>query len=343
MAAPNLNSPLADRRSPLIDGHGRVHTNLRISITDRCNIRCFYCMPQEAVQFVPRHELLTYEEIERFVRVVAKLGVNKIRLTGGEPLVRKDVPELVRRLAAVEGITDLALTTNGMLLGDLAGQLRSAGLHRLNISLDTLREETFQKISRRQGIARVLEGIFSAKQAGFTRIRLNAISIRGITEEEVVPLAQFARQHRLELRFIEYMPLDADGRWQMDQVLSGDRVRAMIEEQVGSLEPLAVDDPSQPATDYRYLDGGGRVGFINPVTHSFCGNCNRLRLTAEGQVRNCLFSTVEWDARALLRGGGSDDQLVELVRASIAAKKPAHGIDTPDFVKPQRAMYQIGG
>ncbi len=330
--------------SPLIDGHGRVHTNLRISITDRCNIRCFYCMPEEAVRFVPRAELLTYEEIERFVRVVARLGVNKIRLTGGEPLVRNDVPQLVRRLAAVPGISDLALTTNGILLDELAADLRAAGLHRLNISLDTLQEQTFQKISRRRGLDRVLAGIFAAKQAGFERIRLNAVSIRGITEEEIVPLAEFARRHELELRFIEYMPLDADGRWAMDQVLSGDNVRAIIDREVGRLAPLAIDDPSQPATDYRYLDGGGRVGFINPVTHSFCGECNRLRLTAEGQVRNCLFSTVEWDARALLRGGGADDEnIAALVRASIAAKKPGHGIDTVDFVKPQRAMYQIGG
>jgi GTP 3',8-cyclase len=343
MSPPVSNSLSVPRTSRLIDRFGRVHTNLRISITDRCNIRCFYCMPLEAVQFVPREELLTYEEIERFVRVVAALGVNKIRLTGGEPLVRKDVPELVGRLVRVPGIEDLALTTNGILLADLAGDLRAAGLHRLNISLDTLSEETFQKISRRQGLDRVLTGIFGAKQAGFVRIRLNAVSIRGITEEEIVPLARFARQHELELRFIEYMPLDADGNWAMDQVLAGDQVRALIEREVGQLEPVERDDPSQPATDYRYLDGEGRVGFINPVTHSFCGDCNRLRLTAEGQVRNCLFSTVEWDARALLRGGASDAELAALVRSSIAAKKPGHGIDTPDFVKPQRAMYQIGG
>ena len=336
-------SSLVPCPSPLVDSFGRVHTNLRISITDRCNIRCFYCMPQEVVEFVPREELLTYEEIERFVRVVAALGVNKIRLTGGEPLVRKDVPRLVRRLAGVPGISDFALTTNGILLGELAADLSAAGLQRLNISLDTLREETFERISRRRGLDRVLAGIFAAKNAGFIRIRLNAVSIRGITEEEIVPLARFSRQHRFELRFIEYMPLDADGRWAMDQVLSGDQVREIIEREVGPLEAVERDDPSQPATDYRYLDGGARVGFINPVTHNFCGNCNRLRLTAEGQVRNCLFSTVEWDARAILRGGGSDAELADLVRSSVAAKKRGHGIDTPDFIKPQRAMYQIGG
>jgi cyclic pyranopterin phosphate synthase len=327
----------------LVDRFGRVHTNLRISVTDRCNIRCFYCMPAEIVRFVPRRELLTFEEIERFVRVVAGLGVNKLRLTGGEPLVRHELPELVRRLATIDGVHDLALTTNGVLLAEQAAALKAAGLHRLNISLDTLRPEVFEKISRRTGLDKVLAGIAAAQKAGFDRIRLNAISIRGVTEEEIVPLARFARDRRLELRFIEYMPLDADGRWNMEQVLGGDEVRAVIEREVGKLAPAPGGDPSQPATDYRYVDGSGRVGFINPVTHNFCGACNRLRLTAEGQVRNCLFSTVEWDARAVIRGGGADEQLAQLVGDCVAAKKTGHGIDTPEFIKPQRAMYQIGG
>jgi cyclic pyranopterin phosphate synthase len=327
----------------LVDGFGRIHTNLRISVTDRCNLRCFYCMPADDVQFKPRHELLSYEEIERFVRVVVGLGVNKIRLTGGEPLVRSGIAELVRRLAAISGVADLALTTNGLLLPELAAELRAAGLHRLNISLDALDETTFRQIARRKGLDRVLDGILTARNVGFHRIRLNAVSIRGLTETQVVPLAQFARQHGFELRFIEYMPLDADGGWQNDQVLSGDNVRAIIEREVGRLECVVADDPSQPAMDFQYQDGGGRVGFINPVTHSFCGNCNRLRLTAEGQIRNCLFSTTEWDARALLRGGGSDDELADLARSAVGAKRAGHGIGTPDFVKPQRAMYQIGG
>jgi cyclic pyranopterin phosphate synthase len=327
----------------LVDRFGRMHTNLRISVTDRCNIRCFYCMPAEIVRFVPRRELLTFEEIERFVRVVAGLGVNKLRLTGGEPLVRHELPELVRRLATIAGIHDLALTTNGVLLAEQAVALKAAGLHRLNISLDTLTPEVFEKISRRKGLEQVLAGIAAARAAGFDRIRLNAISIRGITEAEIVPLARFAREHGFELRFIEYMPLDADGRWDMQQVLGGDEVRAVIEREVGRLELAPANDPSQPATDYRYLDRGGRIGFINPVTHNFCGACNRLRLTAEGQVRNCLFSTVEWDAREVMRRGGADDELVQLVQDCVAAKKTGHGIDTPEFVKPQRAMYQIGG
>jgi GTP 3',8-cyclase len=327
----------------LVDSFGRTHNNLRISVTDRCNIRCFYCMPAENVEFRPREELLTFEEMARFVRVVTRLGVDKIRLTGGEPLVRQDIPSLVKMLVEIPGIRDIALTTNGILLAEQAAGLKAAGLHRLNISLDALSEETFERIARRKGLQRVLDGIFAAQQVGFHRIRLNAVSIRGLTEGEVVPLATFARRHRLELRFIEYMPLDAERHWNHDQVLSGGEVRRIIHEEVGPLAALPVDDPSQPATDFQYTDGDGHVGFINPVTEPFCGNCNRLRLTAEGQVRNCLFSTVEWDARTLLRGGGTDDEIAALVAECVGAKKTGHGIDTPQFVRPQRAMYQIGG
>ena len=327
----------------LVDSFGRRHNNLRISVTDRCNIRCFYCMPEENVRFRPRHELLTFEEIVRFVRVVAGLGIDRLRLTGGEPLVRHDLPKLVKLLAEVEGIRDIALTTNGILLAEQAAALHAAGLGRLNISLDTLSEATFERISRRKGLQRILDGIFAAQRAGFRKIRLNAVSIRGITEEEVAPLARFARQHQLELRFIEYMPLDAEHQWDHEQVLGGEEVRRIIDREIGRLEPLPVEDPSQPATDYRYTDGSGRVGFINPVTQPFCSACNRLRLTAEGQVRNCLFSTVEWDARSLLRGGASDEQMAALVQSCVAAKKAGHGIDTPQFMRPERAMYQIGG
>ena len=328
---------------PLIDGFGRVHSDLRISVTDRCNIRCFYCMPAENVRFKPRREILTFEEIERFVQVVARLGVNKLRLTGGEPLVRHDLHELVARLVAIPGIRDIALTTNGILLAEQAQALKDAGLKRLNVSLDTLKPEVFQQITRREGVERVLEGLTAARQAGFRQIKLNAVAIRGLTEEEIVPLARFARTEGLELRFIEYMPLDADGNWQNDQVLSGEEIRRLLEEEFGPLAAEASPNPSQPATDYRYADGGGRIGFINPVSQPFCGNCNRLRLTAEGKIRNCLFSVEEWDARQVLRQGGSDEDLANLVRASIRAKKAGHGINSEEFVKPERAMYQIGG
>jgi cyclic pyranopterin phosphate synthase len=325
----------------LVDSLGRVHTNLRISVTDRCNIRCFYCMP-ENVRFLPREEILTFEEIERFVRVLAPLGVNKLRLTGGEPLVRQGLPQLVERLAVIPGIEDIALTTNGILLEENAEALKQAGLKRVNISLDALTAETFRRISRRDGLDRVLAGIHAAKRAGFEKIRLNAVAIKGITEPEIVPLAKFAREQQMEMRFIEFMPLDADNHWDHSQVLTGAEIREEIEAAIGPLSPAERPDPSQPATDFAYTDGGGTIGFINPVTQPFCEDCNRLRITAEGKVRNCLFSTVEWDARAILRGG-SDEELAELVRECIWAKKPGHGIDTEQFVRPERAMYQIGG
>ena len=328
---------------PIIDTFGRVHTDLRISVTDRCNIRCFYCMPDENVRFKPRNELLTFEEIERFVRVAARLGVTKLRLTGGEPLVRRDLARLIGRLAAIQGINDIALTTNGILLAEQAQELKDAGLMRLNVSLDALDAEVFRQIARRDGYERVLEGIEAAQRIGFSKIKLNAVAIRGLTEEQIVPLGRFARERGLEIRFIEFMPLDAEGTWQNDQVLSGDEILRRLAEEFGPLEAVARPNASQPAVDYRFVDGGGLVGFINPVTHSFCGECNRLRLTAEGQVRNCLFSLEEWDARALLRGGGTDEQVARLVLDSVQAKRAGHGINSDEFVRPTRAMFQIGG
>jgi len=253
------------------------------------------------------------------------------------------LPELVKKLAGVRGIREIALTTNGILLAEQAEALKDAGLRRLNISLDTLERETFFRISRREGLEQVLEGIFAAKRVGFRKIRLNAVAIRGITEPEIVPLGQFARRHGLEMRFIEFMPLDADGNWDDEQVLTGDQIRAVLTEGIGPLVPLPVEDPSQPATDYAFADGLGRIGFINPVSQPFCHNCNRLRLTAEGQVRNCLFSVEEWDARKLLRGGATDEELAELIRSSVGAKRAGHGINSELFMKPERAMYQIGG
>jgi cyclic pyranopterin phosphate synthase len=330
-------------KSPLVDRLGRTHTSLRISVTDRCNIRCFYCMPNENVRFRPRDELLTFEEITRFVRVVSQMGVHRLRLTGGEPLVRAELPRLVEMLAGLPDIDDIALTTNGILLTEQAEALRAAGLERLNISLDTLREDVFQKISRREGLDRVLAGIAAARDAGFEKIRLNAVAIHGLTEDEIIPLARFARQRGLELRFIEYMPLDAEQHWQSTDVLDGETIRRTLEAEFGPLVPASRPHPSQPASDFQYADGRGRIGLIQPVSQPFCQACDRLRLTAEGQVRNCLFSTTEWDARAILRSEGSDDELADLVRDCILAKAPAHGINTAEFIRPERAMYQIGG
>ena len=331
------------KQQQLIDRLGRVHNNLRISVTDRCNIRCFYCMPNEAIQFKPRDELLTFEEITRVVSVAAARGVNRLRITGGEPLVRAELPDLISRLAEIEGIEDIALTTNGVLLAAQAAALYQAGLSRLNISLDGLQEETFQRITRREGLQRVLDGIFTARQVGFEKIRLNAVAIQGITEEEIIPLAHFARTHAFELRFIEFMPLDSEQRWETSQVLTGAVIRDVLEAEFGALVPAERPDPSQPAVDYDFADGKGSVGFINPVSQPFCSACNRLRITAEGQFRNCLFSTVEWDARQLLRGGGSDEDLAQLLHDCVDHKQPGHGIDSPGFEKPERPMYQIGG
>jgi len=300
-------------------------------------------MPHDNVRFKPRSELLTFEEIERFVRVVAKMGVSKLRITGGEPLVRAELPKLVSVLSQIPGIEDLAMTTNGMFLTEHAGSLKEAGLDRVNISLDGLSEETFRRIARRDGLDRVLAGIEAAKRADFKRIRLNAVAIRDITEQEIVPLAHFAREQDLELRFIEFMPLDAEQNWQDEHVLSGDEIRARLEDAVAPLVPAARSDPTQPAKEFRFADGAGQIGFINSVSEPFCDLCNRLRITAEGQLRNCLFSTVEWDARAAMRGGGSDDRLAQLTRDCVAAKKPGHGTDTYQFTRPERAMYQIGG
>lgn len=328
--------------SELRDGFGRLHTDLRISVTDKCNLRCTYCMPAE-VTFLPREELLSYEEIARVVAVAAGLGIRTIRLTGGEPLLRRDLDRLVRLVAGVRGIEEVAVTTNGLLLADQAAALRAAGLARLNVSLDAIREEAFEKLTRRSGLDRVLAGLAAARAAGFASIRINAVSIRGLSEEEIVPLASFCRREGFHLRFIEFMPLDADGGWDAEQVLSGAAVRRILDREIGPLEPLPSTDAGQPAVDWRWADGGGVVGFIDPVTNPFCDRCDRLRLTADGQFRNCLFSTTEWDARGVLRGGGSDADLAALLRACVAAKRAAHGIGSPAFERPARAMYQIGG
>ena len=328
---------------PLPDSFGRVHRDLRLSVTDRCNIRCVYCMPSETVRFQPPSEILTFEELERFVRVAANLGVEKLRLTGGEPLLRRNLHQLVARLAGVPGIRDIALTTNGLLLAEQARDLHRAGLKRLNISLQAFDREAYQRITRRDDFERVLAGIFAARDVGFEKIKLNTVAMRGLSENEILPLARFAREHDFELRFIEFMPLDADRAWDNAQVMAGDEIRRFLEEHIGPLEPLDVVDASQPSIDYRFVDGRGRIGFVNSVTQPFCGDCNRLRLTAEGQLRNCLFAVDEWDARRLLRGGGSDEQLAELIRACVAAKRAGHGINSDEFQRPTRAMFQIGG
>lgn len=327
---------------PLVDSFGRLHSDLRVSVTDRCNLRCVYCMPEE-VQFLPRKDLLSYDELARFVEVVSEMGVRTVRLTGGEPLVRRELHRLVRMLTDLPSIDDVALTTNGLLLEAQAEELYEAGLHRLNVSLDALSPEGFERIARRKGLDQVLAGLRKAREVGFERIKLNAVALRGETEAEVVPLAEFARENGFELRFIEYMPLDADRRWDDSQVLSGAEIMTLLSARFGPLDPVAPPHPSQPARDFAYRDGHGKIGFINPVSDPFCSACNRLRITAEGKLRNCLFSTEEWDVRALFRNGASNADVAALVRDCLFHKKPGHGISTPEFIRPERAMYQIGG
>jgi cyclic pyranopterin phosphate synthase len=325
----------------LIDSFGRVHNNLRISVTDRCNLRCTYCMDEEVV-FVDRSELLSFEEIARFVRIAVGLGIDKVRLTGGEPLMRKDLFRLVEKLRQIEGIKDIGLTTNGVLLADQAHHLRQAGLDRINVSLDTLDEKRFQQLTRRTGLEKVIEGILAAKRAGFHPIKLNAVSMRGLTETEVVPLARFAREHGLEMRFIEYMPIGTD-QWERGKVYFADEILEQLEKDVAPLVPVDDYDPRAPAMEFRYLDGGGRVGIIASISRPFCANCNRVRLTADGKLRNCLFALDEVDVKLPLRGGVPDQAIAELVRANVMAKWEGHEINTSRFIKPLRTMHAIGG
>ena len=333
---------MAPLDSRLIDSFGRIHNNLRISVTDRCNIRCVYCMP-ETVEFLPRNHLLTFEEIERFVRIVAALGINKIRLTGGEPLVRRDLPALVGKIAAIPEIKDIGLTTNGILLAPLARPLWDAGLRRINVSLDTMDPARFQALTRRTGFEDVIAGILAAKDAGFDPVKVNAISIREMTEADIVPLAHFAREHGLELRFIEYMPLDVVDHWERGKVLPAAEILDVLNHEIGPLHPAPDQDPRAPAIDYDYDDGRGRVGLIASVSRPFCMSCNRVRLTADGKLRNCLFALEETDIRALLREGAGDDEIAAAVRESVAGKWEGHEINTARFIKPERLMHSIGG
>jgi GTP 3',8-cyclase len=327
--------------APLIDSFGRVHNNLRISVTDRCNIRCVYCMPENP-EFLPRRQLLTFEEIERFVRIAVTMGIDKIRLTGGEPLVRKDLPVLVEKLAWIPGIKDIGLTTNGILLGPIARSLWDAGLRRINVSLDTMDPARFQQLTRRPGFEQVIEGILAAKEARFDPVKVNAVAIKGMTEEDVVPLARFAREHGLEMRFIEYMPLDG-GLWEREKVLFAAEILDRLTREFGALEPAPDQDPRAPAMDYDYVDGGGRVGLIASVSRPFCMSCNRIRLTSDGKLRNCLFSLDETDIRSMLRGDAGDLEIADAIRASVSSKWEGHEINTARFIQPERLMHSIGG
>jgi cyclic pyranopterin phosphate synthase len=329
---------------PLTDTFGRVHTNLRISVTDKCNIRCFYCMPEGPIDYVPHAEILRYEEIERFARVAAGIGVDKIRITGGEPLIRKDLDRLIAMLAAVPGIRDIALTTNAVLLADQARALYDAGLRRLNIHLDTLDRERFRAITRRDELDRVLHGIDRALEIGFPVVKLNAVAVKNLAEPDIVPLARFGRERGIEIRYIEFMPLDHQGLWDHSKVLTADEMIATLQREIGPLEEIPDRDPRAPATDYRWADGKGRLGFIASVSKPFCLNCNRIRLTSDGKLRYCLFAIEEMDVKELLRSGAPEEEIAAVIRENVRRKWIGHEINSASrFVPPPRPMHAIGG
>jgi cyclic pyranopterin phosphate synthase len=329
-------------REPLLDGHGRAIGDVRVSVTDRCNFRCQYCMPAEGLPWLDRAEVLTFEEIERIVALLATMGVGDVRLTGGEPLVRRDFPRLAAMLAQIDGVEDLSVTTNGFLLERDAAALVAAGVNRFNVSIDSLQRDRFFEMTRRDALPRVLAGLETLAQFPEAHpIKVNAVALRGFTEQEAIPFAEFARQHPYEVRFIEFMPLDADPAGPRDQVLSGEEIRAAIHA-VHPLEPEP-REPSATARVYRFADGNGRIGFINPVSEPFCGDCNRIRITADGHLRTCLFSHNETDLRGPLRGGASDDELASVIRDAVWRKELKHHVNDPGFIQPTRSMSAIGG
>ena len=327
---------------PLVDGHGRRIEDLRVSVTDRCNFRCQYCMPADGLPWLERSALLSFEEIERLVRVFAGLGITDLRLTGGEPLVRRDFPKLVAMLAAVPGIDDLSLTTNGYLLERDADALVAAGVDRVNVSIDSLQRDRFFQMTRRDSLPQVLRGLDAlARHPEVHPIKVNAVAMRGFTEQEAIPFAEFARSTAFQVRFIEFMPLDGDHAWSADQVLTGDELRRIIDA-VYPLDELP-REPSATARVFRFRDGSGEIGFINPVSEPFCSDCNRIRLTAEGQLRTCLFSVNETDLREPLRAGASDAELEQIVRDAVWRKELKHHVGEKGFRQPPRTMSAIGG
>src|SRR4051794_40455391 len=326
----------------LVDGHGRQIEDLRVSVTDRCNFRCQYCMPADGLPWLDRSAVLTFEEIERLVRLFGSMGVTDVRLTGGEPLVRRDFPKLVSMLAAVDGIEDLSLTTNGYLLERDATALVKAGIDRVNVSIDSLQRDRFFHITRRDALPQVLRGLEAlARHPEVRPIKVNAVAVRGFTEEEALPFAEFARSTAFQVRFIEFMPLDADHSWTPESVLTGEELREIIHA-VHPLEELP-REPSATARVFQFADGAGEIGFINPVSEPFCGDCNRIRLTAEGKLRTCLFSIHETDLREPLRAGASDHELEQIVRDAVWRKELKHHVGEEGFRQPPRTMSAIGG
>jgi cyclic pyranopterin phosphate synthase len=330
------------RSEPLYDGHGRLISDLRVSVTDRCNFRCQYCMPADGLPWLDRTEILTFEEIERLVRLLAAMGVSDVRLTGGEPLVRREFPRLVGMLAGIEGIRDLSLTTNGYLLERDADALVAAGIGRVNVSIDSLERDRFFEMTRRDALPRVLRGLEAiARHPSVRPVKVNALAIRGFTEREVEPFVEFARSRYFLVRFIEFMPLDADHAWEPDRVLTGKELRRMIHA-IHPLEELP-REPSATARVFRFRDGRGEIGFVSPVSEPFCADCNRIRLTAEGKLRTCLFSLGETDLRGPMREGADDAELERIIRDAVWRKELKHHVGEPGFRQPPRTMSAIGG
>jgi len=327
---------------PLVDGHGRRISDLRVSVTDRCNFRCQYCMPADGLPWLERSAVLTFEEIERVVRLMVRLGIEDVRLTGGEPLVRRDFPRLVSMLSPIEGLHDLSLTTNGYLLERDAAALVEAGISRVNVSIDSLQRDRFFHITRRDSLPQVLRGLEAlAEHPEVHPIKVNAVAMRDFTEEEAIPFAEFARSTAFQVRFIEFMPLDADQNWTPDSVLTGEELRQIIDS-VYPIEELP-REPSATARVFRFTDGKGEIGFINPVSEPFCADCNRVRITAEGKLRTCLFSLHETDLREPLRAGASDAELEQTIRDAVWRKELKHHVGEPGFRQPPRTMSAIGG
>ena len=332
------------RDGPLVDSYGRHIKNLRISVTDKCNFRCVYCMPAEGLPWLPRADILTFEEITRIARVAVSLGVEQIRLTGGEPLVRRDLAELVAMLHAIPGLRSLSLTTNGVLLGRLAGPLAQAGLTRINVSLDSLARDKFAQLTRRDALEQVLAGLEELERHPAIRpIKINAVAMRGFTESEVLDFAALARRKAYSVRWIEFMPLDADQIWRKEDILTGAEIKAIIDESYGPLFPVASDDASETARRYTFSDGVGEVGFINPVSEPFCRWCDRIRITAEGALRTCLFAHTETDLRGVVRSGQDDEALAQVIRRAVWHKELKHYIGDKRFRRTTRSMSMIGG
>ena len=329
-------------RPKLIDGMGRTIVNLRISVTDRCNFRCTYCMPADNVEFMDRRNLLSFEEIQRVAQIVSMMGINRLRLTGGEPLMRKNLPVLIKMLSEVDGIDDIAMTTNAYFLKDQAQSLKDAGLKRLNVSLDALDPEKFRDVNRRDCLQSVLDGLDTARKVGFKSIKINAVAVRNFSETEIMSLIEMGRSDGFEVRFIEFMPLDSDKVWERDKVLFGHEIVNMIKD---NYELVPIDNSLEigPASEYNFADGKGKIGIITAVSNPFCDHCNRIRMTADGKLRTCLFSTKETNLKELIRSGATDETIIETLKQAVLVKEPGHKINLDDFERPTRAMHAIGG